>query len=196
MVPTQLVSRFDAPAAGYREVSPLAAIPHLGELRLVDVREPDEFTGPLGHLPDAELVPLATLAASAEQWDRDTPVLLICRSGVRSVRAANALASMGFRNVFNLTGGMLAWEANAFPRLQGDDTPMTRLAAHVQACFVASAGDGETGKRAFTLAAAGEPHTIAGLRRALGLLRTPEDLAKEAIVGSVARLERRLAELA
>ena len=116
MVPSLLLSRSDVQPGGFRDVPPLGVLPHLGEVRLVDVREPDEFVGPLGHIPGAELVPLSTVADVAASWDRDAPVLLICRSGARSARAATALAGMGFRNVFNLVGGMLAWDANALPR--------------------------------------------------------------------------------
>lgn len=79
-----------------------------GVARFIDVREPDEFTGPLGHLPGAELVPLEKVEAAAEGWARDEPLLLICRSGGRSSRAASALAARGFTTLYNLTGGMLA----------------------------------------------------------------------------------------
>ncbi|MDP2316406.1 MAG: rhodanese-like domain-containing protein [Pseudomonadota bacterium] len=116
MVPSLLLQRSDAQPAGYRDVPPLGAIHHLGDVRLIDVREPDEFVGPLGHIPGAELVPLSTVADLAAGWDRDQPVLLICRSGARSARAATALAGLGFGNVFNLVGGMIAWDANALPR--------------------------------------------------------------------------------
>lgn len=116
MVPS-LHAHSDARPAGYRDVSPLGLLPHTSEVRLVDVRERDEFHGPLGHIPGAELVPLATVAAVAANWDRDAPLLLICRSGVRSVRAAGVLAAMGFRNLYNLSGGMLAWDASGLPRV-------------------------------------------------------------------------------
>ncbi|WP_205519821.1 rhodanese-like domain-containing protein [Pyxidicoccus caerfyrddinensis] len=78
------------------------------EVRRIDVREPDEYTGPLGHLPGAELVPLGTLEAASAAWPREAPLLLICRSGGRSAKAAQALAQRGFRHLYNLAGGMLA----------------------------------------------------------------------------------------
>ncbi len=78
------------------------------EVRRIDVREPDEYTGPLGHLPGAELVPLATLEAASATWPREAPLLLICRSGGRSATAAQALAQRGFTRLYNLAGGMLA----------------------------------------------------------------------------------------
>ena len=78
------------------------------EVRRIDVREPAEFTGPLGHLPGAELVPLSTVEAAAAAWSREQPLLLICRSGARSVTAAHRLAALGFSRLYNLAGGMLA----------------------------------------------------------------------------------------
>jgi rhodanese-related sulfurtransferase len=77
-------------------------------VRRIDVREPDEFEGPLGHLPRAELVPLGRLQAACATWSREAPLLLICRSGRRSVMAAELLARHGFGRLYNLKGGMLA----------------------------------------------------------------------------------------
>lgn len=128
MAPSLLVSRSDAQPGGYRDVSPLAALAHLDDLRLVDVREPDEFVGPLGHVPGTELVPLSTVTTVAAAWSRDEPILLICRSGRRSARAATALAGMGFTTLFNLVGGMIAWDAGSLPRIRGQDAPVARLA--------------------------------------------------------------------
>lgn len=76
--------------------------------RLIDVREPDEYDGPLGHLPGTELVPLGTLERASETWPRDRPLLLICRSGKRSVSAAELLSKHGFQTLYNLVGGMTA----------------------------------------------------------------------------------------
>jgi sulfur dioxygenase len=77
-------------------------------VRLVDVREPNEFDGPLGHIPNSELVPLATVETVAKTWDREAPIALICRSGGRSGKAALQLLGMGFRRVLSMRGGMLA----------------------------------------------------------------------------------------
>ncbi|NNC21854.1 rhodanese-like domain-containing protein [Corallococcus exiguus] len=92
----------------YQDLTP-SQLDTLGpEVRRIDVREPDEFTGPLSHLPGAELVPLGTLEAAAASWPREQPLLLICRSGGRSAKAAQALAQRGFKHLYNLAGGMLA----------------------------------------------------------------------------------------
>ena len=84
---------------------------------LLDVREEDEFTGELGHVAGARLLPLRQLAARAgelESW-RQKPVVVVCRAGVRSTTAAAILTSLGFENVCNLRGGMLAWHDQGLP---------------------------------------------------------------------------------
>jgi rhodanese-related sulfurtransferase len=101
--------------AGFREVTPEALRSHLADVTLVDVREPDEYAGPLGHIDGASLVPLATVPSAAGVWRRDRTYVLVCRSGARSGRAAAALAAGGFKDVYNLTGGMIAWNDAGLP---------------------------------------------------------------------------------
>jgi rhodanese-related sulfurtransferase len=101
--------------AGYRDVSPAAAYAARGTTRLVDVREPDEFVGELGHIAGSELVPLSTVMARSHTWDRDAEIILVCRSGARSGRAAEALVRAGFQRVMNMAGGMLAYNAAHLP---------------------------------------------------------------------------------
>lgn len=91
----------------------LAANPGVG--RLVDVREADEFNNALGHVAGSGLVPLSTVEAASRSWDREAPVVLICRSGGRSAKAALALQARGFSRVASLRGGMLAWNAMRLP---------------------------------------------------------------------------------
>lgn len=105
---------------GFHDAPPAAIAAHAGEVHLVDVREPAEYHGELGHIDGAELVPLATLVQAAQRWDRAAPVVLICRSGARSARAANALLAMDFERVAHLAGGMLAWHAAALPTARHD----------------------------------------------------------------------------
>lgn len=80
-------------------------------VRFIDVRQPEEFEGELGHLPRAELVPLSVLGQVSSHWDKNAPFLMICRSGNRSSQAAAALARVGFTKLGNLAGGMLAVRA-------------------------------------------------------------------------------------
>jgi sulfate permease, SulP family len=78
-------------------------------LTIIDVREPREFTR--GHVPEAQLVPLAEILRQEVMLPKDTALVLACRSGRRSRRAARALQQQGFSNVSILEGGMVAWEA-------------------------------------------------------------------------------------
>lgn len=109
-------------ARGYRNVEP-SQLSGLSGVRCIDVREPDEFTGPLGHLPGAELVPLGTLREAAQGWPREQPLLLVCRSGKRSAQAAEILSSLGFRRLYNLEGGMMAVNAAKLPVETGHGQP-------------------------------------------------------------------------
>ena len=77
--------------------------------QIVDVRQPSEFADELGHIEGARLVPLATLDAAAVDWDPARPLVVVCRSGGRSGRAASMLEQRGFTRVASLRGGMLAW---------------------------------------------------------------------------------------
>ncbi|HKU37381.1 MAG TPA: MBL fold metallo-hydrolase [Polyangiales bacterium] len=88
---------------------------HASELRVIDVREPDEYRGELGHIADAELVPLGSLIAAAGSLPRDRPIVTVCRSGGRSGRAALELARLGFARVASLRGGMREWNADHMP---------------------------------------------------------------------------------
>jgi rhodanese-related sulfurtransferase len=90
--------------------------------RRIDVREPAEFDGILGRMPGSELVPLATLLDAAAPWPRDVPLLLICRSGARSMKAARLLAERGFTALYNLEGGMLAVNEAGLP-VEGPGVP-------------------------------------------------------------------------
>jgi sulfur dioxygenase len=84
---------------------------------VLDVREDSEFHGQLGHVPGARLIPLGVLAARASELEagKDRSVVVVCRSGVRSSTAAAILTSLGFEDVYNLKGGMLAWHDLGLP---------------------------------------------------------------------------------
>ncbi len=102
-------------AEGVRDVDPSTVHTHRGDVRLVDVREPAEFTGDLGHIAGASLAPLSTVVAHAATWSRDEHYVVVCRSGRRSAAAARQLAALGFGRVLNLRGGMLAWTQAGLP---------------------------------------------------------------------------------
>jgi rhodanese-related sulfurtransferase len=85
------------------------------DLVVIDVRESSELIGELGHIRGVRHVPLATIPAAANNLDREREIVLVCRSGQRSARAAAELARHGFRHLYNLRGGMLAWNAAHLP---------------------------------------------------------------------------------
>lgn len=101
--------------SGYRDLQPMALHEYTGPIAMVDVREPHEYSGELGHIAGSRLVPLASVLDAAHDWPRDEELVIICRSGNRSGRAAQALAAAGFTRVMNLVGGMLAWNAAGLP---------------------------------------------------------------------------------
>jgi rhodanese-related sulfurtransferase len=100
---------------GYRDTEPLQLEEHLEDAHLVDVREAHEFSGELGHIPGADLVPLGTLSSAARSWDPSEPIVVVCRSGARAGSAARQLVKLGFEKVINLRGGMMAWHAASRP---------------------------------------------------------------------------------
>ncbi len=76
--------------------------------RVVDVRSEGEFV--MGHIPDADNVPLQNLAIVARDWDPAEPVVVYCAVGSRSADAHRTLVSMGFERVYDLTGGIAGWD--------------------------------------------------------------------------------------
>jgi rhodanese-related sulfurtransferase len=75
---------------------------------LLDVREDDEWQA--GHAPDAQHIALGRLGELSDRIPRDRAVYVICRSGVRSAHAAQALNAAGWR-ALNVSDGMHGWES-------------------------------------------------------------------------------------
>jgi rhodanese-related sulfurtransferase len=96
---------------GVWEVEPHWLEENLAKVHVVDVREPAEFSGPLGHIRGATLVPLGELAARAKELPKDKPVVAVCRAGSRSAHATAILQKAGIADVANLPGGILRWRA-------------------------------------------------------------------------------------
>jgi rhodanese-related sulfurtransferase len=84
---------------------------------LLDVREDHEFSG--GHIAGARLIPLSDLGRRLDEIPRDRTVVCICRSGRRSGIAANQLVQAGFEDVYNMNGGMMAWNRMSYPLQKG-----------------------------------------------------------------------------
>src|SRR5438270_352974 len=74
--------------AGIWEIQPEALEERAAKLQIIDVRQPDEYAGPLGRIHGSKLIPLGELTARASELSRDSPVVTVCRSGARSAQAA------------------------------------------------------------------------------------------------------------
>lgn len=83
---------------------------------VIDVREGWELD--ISKLPFARHLPMGQVADRLGELDPATPVIIMCRSGGRSLQVARFLAAQGFRSVANLTGGILAWGERIDPSLR------------------------------------------------------------------------------
>ena len=105
-----------------------------GAYTLLDVRQPGEYEGE--HIPGAKLIPLPDLKDGYSQLDSLKPVIVYCRSGSRSLAAAQLLSGLGFNEIYNLQGGIMGWQGSkaAGPRelnlelVRGDETPAEMIA--------------------------------------------------------------------
>jgi glyoxylase-like metal-dependent hydrolase (beta-lactamase superfamily II)/rhodanese-related sulfurtransferase len=101
--------------AGVPEIGADWVFEHRGEVHVLDVRQPAELTGELGHIEGAQHIPLGELRERMREVPDDKPVVAVCRSGRRSAQAALILESGGYGRVANLTGGMIQWRARGLP---------------------------------------------------------------------------------
>lgn len=84
------------------------------DFQLIDVREDFEYeTSNLG----GQLIPLGGILIEADKISKDKPVVVMCRSGKRSAAAIMQLQQLGYTNLSNLQGGILAWAAEVDPTL-------------------------------------------------------------------------------
>ncbi len=83
------------------------------KLRVIDVRQMQEIAG--GTVPKAEAFPLHLLPAKLGELSPKEKVVVVCRSGARSAQACMFLQQQGFKEVYNLSGGMMGWVGSGFP---------------------------------------------------------------------------------
>lgn len=74
---------------------------------LIDVREPHEYKS--GHVPGFRNVPLGQVKREVPSLPRDKEIVVMCRSGARSMQAVKVLKKSGFEQVTNVSGGILRW---------------------------------------------------------------------------------------
>jgi adenylyltransferase/sulfurtransferase len=80
---------------------------HGDKLTIVDVREPNELQ--INRIPGSLHIPLGDIPKRYNELDPDAELVMQCKSGVRSGKAADFLRSVGFKHVLNLKGGILDW---------------------------------------------------------------------------------------
>ena len=113
----RLVRRLRTPGE-FIETSELKRrLEHAPQTIVIDVRGPDEFEGPLGHIPGARNITLSEMAPELESLSalKDTPLVFVCKTDKRSAKAAELLRDAGFHQVSVLRGGMEAWRRNGYP---------------------------------------------------------------------------------
>ena len=122
-------SAIDDDSINFPEVSRLGTVREVtvGELQdriangsapfILDVREPDEYRGELGHIRGSMLIPLRALSSRAAELNahKSDEIVVVCRAGVRSSTAASILTALGFERAGNLKGGMLEWNEAQLP---------------------------------------------------------------------------------
>jgi NADPH-dependent 2,4-dienoyl-CoA reductase/sulfur reductase-like enzyme/rhodanese-related sulfurtransferase/TusA-related sulfurtransferase len=84
---------------------------------MIDVRTPQEYNGRAGHIKNTESLPLGELMHKIDFLDKykEEEIVVICHSGSRSMMAAQLLVRAGYKDVRNLTGGMLVWHRKGYP---------------------------------------------------------------------------------
>lgn len=82
-------------------------------IRLLDVRSVAEMAQ--GVIPNAEKLPLHTLPVRLNEINNEEVCVLYCRSGARSAQGVGFMAAQGFDNVYNLQGGIMAWQRQGMP---------------------------------------------------------------------------------
>ncbi len=81
-----------------------------GKLTVIDVREPGEYAE--GHIPGSVLRPLDQIRTWGHELNKDEEIFLVCRSGARSTVAYKYLQSLGFKNLRNVSGGIITWRGS------------------------------------------------------------------------------------
>jgi adenylyltransferase/sulfurtransferase len=85
------------------------------QLRIIDVREPNEWQ--INRIPGAQLIPLGEIPRRYAELDPEEELVMQCKIGGRSAKAADFLRSVGFKRVLNLRGGIVEWIDKVDPTL-------------------------------------------------------------------------------
>ena len=83
------------------------------DVAVIDVRESPEYNA--GHVPEARLIPVASIFARRDELPRDKDIVFVCAVGQRSALACEMAAAAGVTRLFNLEGGTEAWIKAGYP---------------------------------------------------------------------------------
>ena len=104
--------------SGINQVGPQEAVLLFNheDALVLDVREQSEWAD--GHIGKAKHIPLGQLKTRLAELEKykDKPIVVVCRSGNRSGSACGTMKKAGFEKMYNLAGGMMAWEQAGLPR--------------------------------------------------------------------------------
>jgi len=95
----------------------------------VDVREPSELKELAYNVEGAKNIPLSQFRERMGEMPKDKKIILACRSGARSMRAAKMLIANGYTHVYNMNGGIIAWQQQGQPVLKNGEKPKVKKAS-------------------------------------------------------------------
>lgn len=102
---------------GANNIRPAAAVEMINrqDASVIDVRSDKEFAS--GFILGAENIPLGSLESRLSKLEakKAKPIVVVCRSGQRSSQACNVLKKNGFEQIYNMAGGMMAWQRDSYP---------------------------------------------------------------------------------
>lgn len=92
-----------------------ASLDNNEKVKILDVRTPEEYKE--GHIRDSVLLPVDEVKEKVEKVlpNKDQKIYVHCRSGMRSAKATKEMLTLGYSNVHNMQGGIVAWEKQGFP---------------------------------------------------------------------------------
>lgn len=146
-----LLCLLDLQASPHTDLTPEQAealVESLPELVVVDVRELDEYCSAQGHIAGARNYPWSSgvLNARYEELPQNGPLLVVCRLGVRSNKAAEFLDAHGYMQVYDMLGGMTAWEGATVLCVDSDadgiNDDLDNCPVHYNPSQIDSDGDG------------------------------------------------------
>lgn len=90
-------------------------------LQIIDVRTPQERKQ--FRIADSRLVPVGDVIRGVFEADPEQPLILICAVGGRSYVASRVMFARGYREIYNLDGGIESWRRAGFPLETGPENP-------------------------------------------------------------------------